>query len=312
MIIIKDIKDGHKIKPNGVYAIGNFDGIHLGHKEILENTKRISSENNKPCGVIMFEPHPRKFFKMDSDGFYLSDLETKQHLLKPFDIDFFIVLAFDNEMAKRTPEAFVKDIIVNSFQASHVVVGYDFRFGSGRIGNADSLQEICSSLDIGVSIIEKQKKGDKILSSSIIRNYLSEGEIGLAEEMLGHRWVVKSKVVSGDKRGREIGFPTANIPMKDWIQPKYGVYAVIVEFNGKIYKGVSNLGIRPTFDETEPMLETYLFDFSGDLYDKDIIVSFVDFIREEKKFDGIDSLRGQIEEDSIKAKKILSMIKLKD
>jgi len=312
MIIIKDIKDGHKIKPNGVYAIGNFDGIHLGHKKILENTKRISSEKNKPCGVIVFEPHPQKFFKNDSDGFYLSNLETKQHLLKPFDIDFFIVLAFDNEMAMRTPKEFVKDIIVNSFQASHVVVGYDFRFGSGRIGNADSLQEICSSLDIGVSIIEKQKKGDKILSSSIIRNYLSEGEIGLAEEMLGHRWVVKSKVVSGDKRGREIGFPTANIPMKDWIQPKYGVYAVIVEFNGKIYKGVSNLGIRPTFDETEPMLETYLFDFSGDLYDKDIIVSFVDFIREEKKFDGIDSLRGQIEEDSIKAKKILSMIKLKD
>ncbi|MBV44651.1 MAG: riboflavin biosynthesis protein RibF [Rhodobiaceae bacterium] len=312
MIIIKNIKGGHKIKPNGVYAIGNFDGIHLGHKEILENTKRISSENNKPCGIIMFEPHPQKFFKTDLDGFYLSNLETKQYLLKPFDIDFFIVLEFDNEMAQRTPEEFVKDIIVNSFQASHVVVGYDFRFGSGRIGNADSLQEICSSLDIGVSIIEKQKKGDKILSSSIIRNYLSEGKIGLAEEMLGHRWVVKSTVVSGDKRGREIGFPTANIPMKDWIQPKYGVYAVIVEFNGKIYKGISNLGIRPTFDETEPMLETYLFDFSGDLYDKDIIVSFVDFIREEKKFDGIDSLRSQIEEDSIKAKKILSMIKLKD
>ena len=312
MIIIKNIKDSHKIKPNGVYAIGNFDGIHLGHKEILENTKRISSENNKPCGIIMFEPHPQKFFKTDLDGFYLSNLETKQYLLKPFDIDFFIVLAFDNEMAQRTPEEFVKDIIVNSFQASHVVVGYDFRFGSGRIGNADSLQEICSSLDIGVSIIEKQKKGDKILSSSIIRNYLSEGKIGLAEEMLGHRWVVKSTVVSGVKRGREIGFPTANIPMKDWIQPKYGVYAVIVEFNGKIYKGISNLGIRPTFDETEPMLETYLFDFSGDLYDKDIIVSFVDFIREEKKFDGIDSLRDQIEEDSIKAKKILSMIKLKD
>ena len=312
MIIIKNIKGGHKIKPNGVYAIGNFDGIHLGHKEILENTKRISSENNKPCGIIMFEPHPQKFFKTDLDGFYLSNLETKQYLLKPFDIDFFIVLEFDNEMAQRTPEEFVKDIIVNSFQASHVVVGYDFRFGSGRIGNADILQEICFSLDIGVSIIEKQKKGDKILSSSIIRNYLSEGKIGLAEEMLGHRWVVKSTVVSGDKRGREIGFPTANIPMKDWIQPKYGVYAVIVEFNGKIYKGISNLGIRPTFDETEPMLETYLFDFSGDLYDKDIIVSFVDFIREEKKFDGIDSLRSQIEEDSIKAKKILSMIKLKD
>jgi len=312
MIIIKNIKGGHKIKPNGVYAIGNFDGIHLGHKEILENTKRISSENNKPCGIIMFEPHPQKFFKTDLDGFYLSNLETKQYLLKPFDIDFFIVLEFDNEMAQRTPEEFVKDIIVNSFQASHVVVGYDFRFGSRRIGNANSLQEICSSLDIGVSIIEKQKRGDKILSSSIIRNYLSEGEIGLAQEMLGHRWVVKSKVVSGNKRGREIGFPTANILMKDWIQPKYGVYAVIVEFNGKIYKGISNLGIRPTFDETEPMLETYLFDFSGDLYDKDIIVSFVDFIREEKKFDGIDSLRSQIEEDSIKAKKILSMIKLKD
>ncbi|MEE3295458.1 MAG: riboflavin kinase, partial [Pseudomonadota bacterium] len=174
------------------------------------------------------------------------------------------------------------------------------------------LQEICSSLDIGVSIIEKQKKGDKILSSSIIRNYLSEGEIGLAEEMLGHRWAVKSKVVSGDKRGREVGFPTANIPMKDWIKPKYGVYAVIVEFNRKIYKGVSNLGIRPTFDETVPILETYLFDFSGDLYDKDIIVSFVDFIREEKKFDGVDSLRDQIEEDIIKAKKILSVIELKD
>ena len=252
MIIIKNIKDSHKIKPNGVYAIGNFDGIHLGHKEILENTKRISSENNKPCGIIMFEPHPQKFFKTDLDGFYLSNLETKQYLLKPFDIDFFIVLAFDNEMAQRTPEEFVKDIIVNSFQASHVVVGYDFRFGSGRIGNADSLQEICSSLDIGVSIIEKQKKGDKILSSSIIRNYLSEGKIGLAEEMLGHRWVVKSTVVSGDKRGREIGFPTANIPMKDWIQPKYGVYAVIVEpFSASLLKSCS-----------QEFIDKLFFDFS--------------------------------------------------
>lgn len=304
MILIQNIDKN--IEPGGIFALGNFDGIHLGHKEIIENVKKLAKKNKSYSGVIVFEPHPRKFFMKDKNNFYLSDIKTKKYLLESLGLDSCIVLEFNEKLAKQNPEKFVEEIIFKKIKPSHLIVGYDFRFGNKRSGNSDDLLRLCSKYNISVSIVDKQLKDGTVLSSSIVRDLIQEGDFKKAELLLGHKWLIKGKVIEGDKRGREIGFPTANLNVDEIIQLKFGVYAVEVIFDGKSYKGVSNYGIRPTFDGENILLETHLLDFSGDLYGKDIIVSFVKFLREEKKFEGINSLKDQIKKDSEEALNILS------
>jgi len=304
MILIQNIDKN--VKSGGIFALGNFDGIHLGHKEIIENAKKLAKENKSYAGVIVFEPHPRKFFLKDSDNFYLSDIKTKKYLLENLGLDTCIVLEFNEKLAKQSPEEFIEEIVFKKINPSHLIVGYDFRFGNKRSGNSDDLVKLCSKYNISVSIVDKQIKDGSVLSSSIVRDLIKLGEFKKAELMLGHKWLIKGKVVEGDKRGREIGFPTANLKTEEIIQLKFGVYAVQVNFEGKSYKGVSNYGIRPTFEGENILLETHLFDFSEDLYGKDIIVSFVQFLREERKFEGINSLKDQIKKDSEEALDILS------
>lgn len=304
MILIQNIDKN--VEPGGIFALGNFDGIHLGHKEIIENVKKLAKKNKSYSGVIVFEPHPRKFFMKDKNNFYLSDIKTKKYLLESLGLDSCIVLEFNEKLAKQNPEKFVEEIIFKKIKPSHLIVGYDFRFGNKRSGNSDDLLRLCSKYNISVSIVDKQLKDGTVLSSSIVRDLIQEGDFKKAELLLGHKWLIKGKVIEGDKRGREIGFPTANLNVDEIIQLKFGVYAVEVIFDGKSYKGVSNYGIRPTFDGENILLETHLLDFSGDLYGKDIIVSFVKFLREEKKFEGINSLKDQIKKDSEEALNILS------
>ncbi|MEC9458764.1 MAG: bifunctional riboflavin kinase/FAD synthetase [Pseudomonadota bacterium] len=304
MILIQNIDKN--VEPGGIFALGNFDGIHLGHKEIIENVKKLAKKNKSYSGVIVFEPHPRKFFMKDKNNFYLSDIKTKKYLLESLGLDSCIVLEFNEKLAKQNPEEFVEEIIFKKIKPSHLIVGYDFRFGNKRSGNSDDLLRLCSKYNISVSIVDKQLKDGTVLSSSIVRDLIQEGDFKKAELLLGHKWLIKGKVIEGDKRGREIGFPTANLNADEIIQLKFGVYAVEVIFDGKSYKGVSNYGIRPTFDGENILLETHLLDFSGDLYGKDIIVSFVKFLREEKKFEGINSLKDQIKKDSEEALNILS------
>lgn len=304
MILIQNIDKN--VEPGGIFALGNFDGIHLGHKEIIENVKKLAKKNKSYSGVIVFEPHPRKFFMKDKNNFYLSDIKTKKYLLESLGLDSCIVLEFNEKLAKQNPEKFVEEIIFKKIKPSHLIVGYDFRFGNKRSGNSDDLLRLCSKYNISVSIVDKQLKDGTVLSSSIVRDLIQEGDFKKAELLLGHKWLIKGKVIEGDKRGREIGFPTANLNVDEIIQLKFGVYAVEVIFDGKSYKGVSNYGIRPTFDGENILLETHLLDFSGDLYGKDIIVSFVKFLREERKFEGINSLKDQIKKDSEEALNILS------
>ncbi len=304
MILIQNIDKN--VEPGGIFALGNFDGIHLGHKEIIENVKKLAKKNKSYSGVIVFEPHPRKFFMKDKNNFYLSDIKTKKYLLESLGLDSCIVLEFNEKLAKQNPEKFVEEIIFKKIKPSHLIVGYDFRFGNKRSGNSDDLLRLCSKYNISVSIVDKQLKDGTVLSSSIVRDLIQEGDFKKAELLLGHKWLIKGKVIEGDKRGREIGFPTANLNADEIIQLKFGVYAVEVIFDGKSYKGVSNYGIRPTFDGENILLETHLLDFSSDLYGKDIIVSFVKFLREERKFEGINSLKDQIKKDSEEALNILS------
>ena len=303
MLVVKNYKK--VIEPGGVFALGNFDGVHLGHKEIIGIAKETSIKNSSYAGVIVFEPHPRKFFSKNSENFYLSDLKTKEFLLNRLGIECFVVLNFDKKMAERSPEEFINDIIIETIKPSVIIVGYDFRFGKNRAGDIEDLKRICSQNNIIVKIVEEQKKDETVLSSSNVRDLLKAGDFKAAEKMLGHEWLIKGTVVSGDKRGREIGFPTANLEVNDLLQINFGVYAVKVVIDGTSYNGISNYGIRPTFDSERLLLETHLFDFSKDIYGKDIVVSFIEFIRKEKKFDGIDLLKEQIALDSKKAIKIL-------
>ena len=305
MLVIKN--DTKVIKSGGVFALGNFDGVHLGHKEIIDITKNISTKNSSYAGVIVFEPHPRKFFNKDSEDFYLSDLKTKEHLLEMLGMECFVVLDFNKEMSERTPVEFIKEIIIEKIKPSSIVVGYDFRFGKNRAGGVEDLERICSEHNISVKVVEKQKKDESVLSSSNVRSLLQEGDFNEAEKMLGHKWLIKGQVIAGDKRGREIGFPTANLEVNDFLKIKFGVYAVNVDIDGDLYNGIANYGIRPTFKGKKLLLETYIFDFSKDIYGKDIVVSFIEFIREEKKFEGVDLLKKQIDMDSKKALEILGI-----
>jgi len=281
--------------------------VHLGHKEIIDITKNISIKNSSYAGVIVFEPHPRKFFNKDSEDFYLSDLKTKEHLLEMLGMECFVVLDFNKEMSERTPVEFIKEIIIEKIKPSSIVVGYDFRFGKNRAGGVEDLERICSEHNISVKVVEKQKKDESVLSSSNVRSLLQEGDFNEAEKMLGHKWLIKGQVIAGDKRGREIGFPTANLEVNDFLKIKFGVYAVNVDIDGDLYNGIANYGIRPTFKGKKLLLETYIFDFSKDIYGKDIVVSFIEFIREEKKFEGVDLLKKQIDMDSKKALEILGI-----
>ena len=285
----------------GVFALGNFDGVHLGHKEIIAKATSIGQKKNIPSGVLIFQPHPRKFFRPGDENFIISDIKTRSSLLENCNLDFLGILDFNKEMSNLTPFEFVDKIINQAINVSHLIVGYNFKFGKDRSGDVKVLTDICKKLKIDLSIIDKVEEDNYIFSSSSVRECLRKGDLKAAKKILGDYWVVKGEVIKGDQRGRQIGFPTANISMEGWIEPLFGVYAVNINVDGLFYRGVANLGVRPTFGKSSPILEVHLFDYSGDLYGKDIIISFIDFIRKEKKFDGIESLKKQIEIDSAKA-----------
>ena len=290
----------------GVFALGNFDGVHLGHKEIISKATSIANEKKISSGVLIFEPHPRKFFRPENEDFIISDIKTRSYLLERQGLDFLGILDFDLHMSNLSPYDFVDKIIHRAIGVSHLIVGYNFKFGKNRSGDVSVLTEICKNLEIQLSVIDQVTNGDSVLSSSNIRSFLKNGDVLKANKILGDDWTVKGMVLKGDQRGRTIGFPTANISMEGWIKPLFGVYAVTVDIMGVSYSGVANLGVRPTFEGIQPLLEVHIFDFSDDLYEAEIIVSFVDFIRKEKKFEGIDSLKKQIKIDSTKAIELIN------
>tara|TARA_B100001057_G_scaffold200846_1_gene201612 strand:- start:9803 stop:10732 length:930 start_codon:yes stop_codon:yes gene_type:complete len=307
MKIFIDKNDNLKSARGGVYALGNFDGVHLGHKEIISKVIDISNSNNIPSGVLIFDPHPRNYFNPKLDNFILSDINTRSYLLEKTKLDFLGILKFDDFMSNLSPREFVEKIIKNRVGVSHLIVGYNFRFGRNREGDVEILSKICSEFNIDLTIIKQVKNVELTISSSKIREAIKELDFGKVKNIIGDYWKILGEVTEGDKRGREIGFPTANIMMKNLIKPDFGVYAVKIDYKNDVFNGIANFGVRPTFNQTKslPILEVHLFNFSDNLYGKDIVISFVDFIRKEKKFNGLVSLKSQIQLDINKAKDLL-------
>ena len=309
MKIFIDKNDNLKSARGGVYALGNFDGVHLGHKEIISKVVDISISKNIPSGVLIFDPHPRNYFNPKLDDFILSDIKTRSHLLEKTKLDFLGILKFDDFMSNLSPREFVEEIIKNRVGVSHLIVGYNFRFGKNREGDVEILSKICSEFNIDLTIIKQVKNMELTISSSKIREAIEELDFQKVKKIIGDYWKILGEVIEGDKRGREIGFPTANILLNNLIKPDFGVYAVKIDYNNDTYDGIANFGVRPTFDKTKslPILEVHLFNFSDNLYGKEIIISFVDFIRKEKKFNGLESLKSQIQLDINIAKDLLSL-----
>jgi riboflavin kinase/FMN adenylyltransferase len=309
MKIFIDKNDNLKSARGGVYALGNFDGVHLGHKEIISKVIDISNSKNIPSGVLIFDPHPRNYFNPKLDDFILSDINTRSYLLEKTKLDFLGILKFDDFMSNLSPREFVKKIIKNRVGVSHLIVGYNFRFGKNREGDVEILSKICSEFNIDLTIIKQVKNMELIISSSKIREAIEDLDFEKVKRIIGDYWKIVGEVVEGDKRGREIGFPTANITMNNLIKPDFGVYAVRINYNNDTFNGIANFGVRPTFDKTKslPILEVHLFNFSDNLYGKEIVISFVDFIRKEKKFNGLESLKSQIKLDINIAKDLLGL-----
>lgn len=295
-----------------VVAIGNFDGVHRGHQALIARARAHAEARNAPMGVLAFEPHPQEFFRPSPESFRLTPFRTKARLLAEQGADVMYALAFDAQMASKSAQEFVLDVLVDGLGVSCVVVGADFQFGKGRSGDAAVLGYMGEMEGFGVEIFEPVLQGGvEKISSTHIREALKAGKPEIAAKLLGHYWSIESRVEHGDARGRTIGFPTANMRMTDTLKPAYGVYAVrttLYEDDKPVsrHDGVANFGIRPMWETKEPLLETWLFDFNGDLYGKHMAVEFVHYIRGEAKFDGLDALKAQIAKDADVAKKVLA------
>lgn len=288
-----------------VVALGNFDGVHKGHQAVLGAARARANDLGVPLGVVSFEPHPRSFFNPGAPEFRLTPLASKARALGRLGVDFLAALPFDATMANMLAQDFVKQVLVGGLGAAHVVIGFDFCFGRGRAGNAELLTGMGKTEGFGLTVIEPQVHDGEVYSSTLIRRLLADGKPRQAARLMGHWWHIEGPVLPGDQRGRTIGFPTANISLEGYLHPALGVYAVRAEIDGRTLGGVANFGKRPTFDKKDVLLEVHLFDYSGDLYGKTVVVSFVEFLRPERKFSGLDELKAQIAADGAKAREIL-------
>lgn len=293
-----------------VVTLGNFDGFHKGHQAVLRRAATVAGEIAAPLAVLTTEPHPRSFFSPESSPFRLMGLRTKAHALETFGVDVLFVLSFNRELAEMLAQDFVSKVLIDALGARHFVAGYDYRFGKGRSGNVDVLQQMGAEESIGVTVVEPIAENGDVYSSTLIRRHLRDGQPVAAADLMGHWWTLEGRVEYGEQRGRTIGFPTANLILKDYMQPAFGVYAVrgdIVDGpHAGRFEGVANLGRRPTFGENDVNFEIHLFDFSGDIYGAHLRIDIVDFIRPEQKFDGLEELKHQIERDGIEARRLLA------
>ena len=289
-----------------VLAVGNFDGMHRGHATLLAEALRLGADLGRPAAILTFEPHPRAFFDPKTPLFRLTPPALKAEAAARMGADGMITLPFGPALAGLAAEAFVDDLIGTRLGASGVVVGPDFRFGSQRRGDAAMLRDRAAALGIAVSIVPPVQIDGETVSSSRIRQLLAEGDVTGAEALLGRRWSVRATVAHGDKRGRTLGYPTANLLLDKGLKLRHGIYAVTASVGGRAHKAVASFGSRPTFDDGAPRLEVHLFDFSGDLYGQEMDVAFAGWIRPELKFDGIDPLIRQMDADSLEARAILA------
>lgn len=294
----------------GVVAIGNFDGVHIGHTQLLETALEKAKQLGVPALVLTFEPHPRTWFNSKKPVFRLTQEDVKSKIFIDMGFDAVVVERFDADFAAQLPQTFTNTHLVKNLNAVHVVTGYNFHFGKNRGGTPDFLKAEGERLGFGVTQIDAvtSSKGQEV-SSSAIRAFLRDGNIAEAQKILGRKWRVSGEVVKGQQLGRTLGFPTANLKLPENIELRHGIYAVYVtRENGDELEGVASFGRRPTFDNGAPVLETFIFDFDEEIYGEIIAISFVDWIREELKFDGIEPLIEQIHDDVDRAKAILKEI----
>jgi riboflavin kinase / FMN adenylyltransferase len=311
MQIIAPGQSAGTITKNAVVAIGNFDGLHRGHQELIMVAMAEAQQRGVPCGLLTFEPHPRSFFRPQEPLFRLTPLPLKQRLAKAMGVEFLAWLDFDAELSSMAPEAFILEHLVKRLGVSHVVTGYDFHFGKGRKGSPETLREMGRIHGFGVTVVDQvtdDGDGHAPFASTSIRDALRGGHVTAASRELGYDWIVMGEVVHGDKRGRTIGFPTANIILDPGAEPHRGIYAVEVHdvAGGPIWMGAGYFGDRPTFNTNRTFLEVYLLDQDLDLYGRTLMVSFVDLIRGDKTFASVGELIAQMKSDCEKAREILT------
>ncbi len=308
MRIVRDYQFVEPRDRGASVAIGNFDGVHRGHRSVIELARRAAPQ--APLGVLTFEPHPREFFAPDAPPFRLMGREARSHRLEKLGVQQLYELAFNAGLAGLSPRAFAETVISDGLGLAHVVVGADFCFGKGRAGNAQDLVRFGAEMGFGVTIAPLLENGAHTVSSTAIRRALSDGRPRDAAAMLGHWHRIEGPVISGEQRGRELGYPTANMSIDGLHPPAFGVYAVLVDVldgpHAGGYRGAASMGVRPMFGENRPNLETFLFDFSGDLYGATLSVALVEHLRPEEKFDSLDALIAQMDADCARARAILS------
>ena len=296
------IQKNHK---RSIILIGNFDGLHLGHQKLFQLAQSYKKKYNLKIGVVNFDPMPKMFFNKKLKNFRLSNIDQKIKLLKALKVDFIITKKFDKKFSKTKALYFITEILNKKLSSKFIFVSNNFRFGNKREGNVKLLKKYEKLFNYKVVKPEPLIKSKKIVSSSLIRNYLEKGYLNKANSLLNRKWIIQGVVKKGRQVGKKIGFPTCNIDIQDYVLAKPGVYAVRVsrENSNKYLKGIANLGYRPTFNQKKILLEVHLFNFSGNLYNKLLSVEFLKFIRKEKKFNNVNQLRAQIKKDLNIAKK---------
>tara|TARA_Y100000389_G_scaffold170176_1_gene176978 strand:- start:1404 stop:2336 length:933 start_codon:yes stop_codon:yes gene_type:complete len=300
--------DSFNIKPkhkNSIILIGNFDGLHLGHQKLFSLAKIYKKKYSIKIGVLTFEPMPKMYFNKKIKNFRISNKEQKLNLLNKLNVDFVITKTFNKKFSKTNSIDFIENILNKKLKAKFILVSNNFKFGNKREGDVKQLIKYENKLNYKIIKPKPLFVEKKIVSSTLIRNYLQKGKIDKANKLLGRKWSIKGKVQKGKQLGKKLGFPTANIDIKDYILACPGVYSVRIKMirSSKFIKGIANLGYRPTFDGNKILLEVHLFNFSGNLYNKDLTVEFIKFIRKEKKFKNVNQLKKQIKIDLVNAKK---------
>lgn len=308
---ITDLNDLPKGLRSGVVAIGNFDGVHRGHQFVLQRGLDEAAKLDAPALVLTFEPHPRTVFRPDVPVFRLTPAPVKAALIEALGYNAVIEYPFDREFSSLTAEQFVAEILQHGLGVSHVVTGFDFHFGKNRQGGPAYLMEAGKTKGFGVSLVDAfRDQSAEVISSSRIRQMLEEGDVGTAAEMLGFRYHVEAAVVRGKQLGRTLDYPTANMMLPSDVALRHGIYAVrFRRRDGSLHDGVASFGRRPTVDvDGGELLETFVFDFSGDLYDEICTVIFFGWVRDEEKFNGLEDLRRQMKRDEDRARQILSAV----
>ncbi|MDY7097345.1 MAG: bifunctional riboflavin kinase/FAD synthetase [Pseudomonadota bacterium] len=290
-----------------IIALGNFDGFHQGHQAVAGEAIRWAHEEGRPSIIATFDPHPVRFFRPDVPPFRLTTLEQRQELYLAAGATAMLVFHFDAELSGTSAEDFIEKILIERFGAHGVVTGGDFSFGKKALGNVELLRDYGAPLGLQSRVVAAVEGHGDVVSSSRIREALRDGDPQLAAELLTRPFAIRGIVEHGDKNGRKLGYPTANLHVENYLRPKYGVYAVTgkVLSTGQVLKGAANMGIRPQFEPPKELLEPYFFDFSGDLYGQEIEVAFHHYLRGEAKFENLDALMEQMERDCDRARELL-------